>query len=80
MEDVVSDIPCPACGYPVEFFFDDSFRSCPNCGGRVDKNEERLQRDFGCAIWCDAAEECLSTEAYTKIKKGKAAKKKSRSI
>lgn len=71
IEDVVTNIPCPRCGYAVELFFDDVFRSCPECGQRVDKNPEKLQKDFGCAVWCEAAEECLSLDTVGKIKKNK---------
>jgi len=30
-----------------------------------------LKKDFGCANWCDSAEDCLSPAAYAKIKKSK---------
>ena len=74
IQDVVSEIICPFCFFSIEFFFDDSSRLCPNCGKRVDKSEEKLQMDFGCAVWCDAAEQCMSPEAYSKIKRGRARK------
>ena len=71
IEDAITNIPCPRCGYAVELFFDDPYRPCPQCGRRVDKDQERMQRDFGCAVWCEAAEDCLSPESVGKIKKAK---------
>jgi len=71
IEDAVSERACPSCKYPVEFFFDDVSRICPNCGEHLEKDEDLLKKDFGCAVWCDSAEECLSPAAYAKIKKGK---------
>lgn len=71
IEDAVSERPCPLCRYPVEFFFDDVSRICPNCGKRIEKDEDMLRKDFGCAIWCNSAENCLSPDAYAKIKKSK---------
>ena len=71
LEDAVSERACPFCRYPIEFFFDDVSRICPECGKRIDKDEDLLKKDFGCAVWCDSAEECLSPDAYAKIKKSK---------
>ncbi len=71
IEDVVSERPCPFCSYPLEFFFDDVSRKCPKCGKRIEKDKEILEKDFGCAIWCDAAEDCLGPATYAKIKKSK---------
>lgn len=69
IEDAVSERPCPVCKYPVEFFFDDVSRICPNCGNHIEKDEDMLKKDFGCANWCDSAEDCLSPAAFAKIKK-----------
>ncbi|MFC2167382.1 hypothetical protein ACFLRW_00205 [Acidobacteriota bacterium] len=71
IEDAVSERPCPSCEYPVEFFFDDISRICPNCGRSIEKDEDTLKKDFGCATWCDSAEDCLSPAAYSQIKKRK---------
>jgi len=71
IEDVVSERPCPFCKYLVEFFFDDVSRICPNCGRSVEKDEDTLRKDFGCANWCDSDENCLSPSSYAKIKKRK---------
>ena len=71
IDEVVSERPCPFCKYPMEFFFDDVSRICPKCGHPVEKDDERIIKDFGCAFWCDSAEECLSPAAYARIKKSK---------
>lgn len=48
---------CPECGHPVEFFKDDTTRKCGGCGHRfVNPN-----MDFGCASYCEYAEQCLGT-------------------
>ncbi len=46
---------CPKCGAMVEFFKDDSRRTCPGCGEKVMNPE----MDFGCATYCPYAEQCL---------------------
>jgi len=48
---------CPQCGYPVEFFKDDTARKCGRCGHRF----VNPQMDFGCAAYCPYAEQCLGT-------------------
>jgi len=50
----VFDLPCPACGEPIEFFKTDPLRRCPNCG--YASPNPRL--DAGCAQWCPHAELC----------------------
>jgi endogenous inhibitor of DNA gyrase (YacG/DUF329 family) len=55
----IFNVPCPACGKPVEFFKDDSSRKCPTCGYRF--RNPRL--DLGCAEWCPYAEQCLGEMA-----------------
>jgi len=62
IEDVISDIPCRQCGTAVEFFFDDLSRTCPECGALVEKCEERVRKDFKCAVWCEAASDCLGPD------------------
>ena len=48
-----------------------SLYRCPNCGARISKSDIQLLKDFGCADWCDAAEKCLGSELYTKLKRAK---------
>ncbi|MDO9586064.1 MAG: HD domain-containing protein [Syntrophales bacterium] len=47
--------PCPKCGWPVEFFKDESTRKCKNCGNKM----VNPRMDFGCAAYCQYAEQCL---------------------
>ncbi len=53
--EAVFEAPCPHCGNELEFFKDDSQRSCKKCGNRV--LNPRI--DFGCAAYCSHAEQCL---------------------
>lgn len=46
---------CPKCGNPVEFFKDDTTRTCRNCGHRF----LNPSMDFGCAAYCPYAEQCI---------------------
>ena len=75
-EEVVCNLICPFCAAEVEFFFDDKTRICPECGNKVAKSDIQLLKDFGCAEWCEAAEKCIGTEMYSKIKKAKERKKR----
>jgi hypothetical protein len=51
----IFDADCPKCGKQVEFFKDDTSRKCGNCGHRfVNPN-----MDFGCAAYCQFAEQCI---------------------
>ena len=51
----IFDVDCPKCGKLVEFFKDDTSRKCGNCGHRfVNPN-----MDFGCAAYCQFAEQCI---------------------
>ncbi|MFH1102913.1 MAG: HD domain-containing protein [Pseudomonadota bacterium] len=53
----IFEAKCPKCGKTVEFFKDDTARKCGNCGHRfVNPN-----MDFGCASYCEYAEQCLGT-------------------
>lgn len=67
IDEVVSSIECPDCGEEIEFFFDDGVRVCPGCGARVKKSDKRLLKDFGCAAWCNAAEDCLGPQLYSRF-------------
>lgn len=55
--EAVFESPCPHCGNVLEFFKDDSQRSCKQCGNRV--LNPRI--DFGCAAYCSHAEQCLGS-------------------
>jgi hypothetical protein len=48
---------CPKCGQGVEFFKDDSQRTCRNCGHKM----LNPKIDFGCASYCPHAEQCLGS-------------------
>lgn len=53
----IYEVKCPKCEKPVEFFKDDTARKCGHCGHRfVNPN-----MDFGCAAYCQYAEQCLGT-------------------
>ncbi len=53
----VFDAPCPHCGNEMEFFKDDSQRICSNCGHKT----LNPKIDFGCASYCQHAEQCLGS-------------------
>ncbi len=48
---------CPECGNDVEFFKDDTARKCGKCGHKF----VNPKMDFGCASYCQYAEQCLGT-------------------
>jgi len=48
---------CPKCGHSVEFFKDDTARKCHHCGHRF----VNPKMDFGCASYCEFAEQCIGT-------------------
>lgn len=53
----IYEVKCPKCEKSVEFFKDDTARKCGHCGHRfVNPN-----MDFGCAAYCQYAEQCLGT-------------------
>jgi HD superfamily phosphodiesterase len=51
----IFDTKCPECGRQVEFFKDDTTRKCNHCGHRF----VNPQMDFGCAAYCQYAEQCI---------------------
>jgi HD superfamily phosphodiesterase len=51
----IYDAKCPECDHSVEFFKDDTTRKCGNCGHRF----INPQLDFGCAGYCQYAEQCI---------------------
>lgn len=52
----IFEIPCPKCGAVVEFFKDEVRRKC-RCGHEM----VNPKMDFGCAQWCQYAEQCVGT-------------------
>ncbi len=46
---------CPKCNSVVEFFKDDPARKCSRCGHRF----LNPNMDFGCASYCEFAEQCI---------------------
>ncbi len=56
-ESAVFEAPCPKCGSIVEFFKDDTARKCSKCQHRF----VNPKMDFGCAAYCQFAEQCLGT-------------------
>jgi HD superfamily phosphodiesterase len=55
--DAIFEAPCPKCDAAVEFFKDDTSRKCDKCGHRF----PNPNMDFGCAAYCQYAEQCLGT-------------------
>ena len=53
----IFDETCPKCGHAVEFFKDDTARRCGHCGHRF----INPKMDFGCAAYCEFAEQCIGT-------------------
>lgn len=51
----IYEVKCPQCGSPVEFFKDDTQRTCKQCGHRF----LNPHMDFGCAAYCPYAEQCI---------------------
>lgn len=56
-EGAIFEVNCPTCGKVVEFFKDDTARKCSGCGHRF----VNPKMDFGCAAYCQYAEQCLGT-------------------
>ncbi len=51
----IFEVKCPMCQHDVEFFKDDTSRKCGNCGHRF----VNPSMDFGCASYCQFAEQCI---------------------
>lgn len=51
----IFEAKCPKCGEEVEFFKDDTTRSCRQCGHRF----LNPNLDFGCASYCQYADQCI---------------------
>ena len=56
-QDAIFEEKCPKCGRDVEFFKDDTSRKCPHCDHRF----VNPKMDFGCAAYCQFAEQCIGT-------------------
>jgi len=53
--EAIYDATCPKCEKLVEFYKDDTSRKCGHCGHRF----VNPKMDFGCATYCQFAEQCL---------------------
>ena len=53
--DAIFDTKCPDCGADIEFFKDQTTCKCKNCGKQV----INPKMDFGCASYCQYAEQCM---------------------
>jgi hypothetical protein len=51
----IFEVKCPECGAQVEFFKDDTYRRCQECGFQF----LNPSMDFGCASYCRYAERCI---------------------
>lgn len=54
-EYAIFETKCPECGHPMEFFKDDTTRRCGGCQKKI----VNPKMDFGCASYCQFAEQCL---------------------
>ena len=55
--EAIFEVECPKCTKAVEFYKDDTTRSCSHCGHRF----VNPKMDFGCAAYCKFAEQCIGT-------------------
>ena len=53
--DAIFDVKCPQCGKDLEFFKDEPTRTCKECGHKI----VNPKMDFGCASYCQFAEQCV---------------------
>jgi Zn ribbon nucleic-acid-binding protein len=56
-KNAVFETECPECGHTLEFFKDDTTRLCKNCQKKI----VNPKMDFGCASYCNFAEQCLGS-------------------
>lgn len=56
-ENAIFEVACPKCQTLVEFYKDDTSRKCGGCGHRF----VNPKMDFGCASYCQYAEQCIGT-------------------
>lgn len=54
-ENAIFEVACPKCQAQVEFYKDDTSRKCGSCGHRF----VNPRMDFGCASYCQYAEQCI---------------------
>ncbi len=57
----IFEFPCPMCDTSIEFWKDESVRTCPKCKTQI----RNPRMDLGCAKWCLFAKECLKRLALT---------------
>lgn len=55
---------CSNCDTEVEVWADEMSRPCPKCGTRVFQENQGAS----CLDWCPAAEECVGSELYQRLK------------
>lgn len=53
--DAIFDSKCPECGTEIEFFKDQTTCKCNGCGKKI----VNPRMDFGCASYCQYAEQCM---------------------
>ena len=56
-DDAIFEVECPKCGTSIEFYKDDTTRKCSHCEHRL----VNPKMDFGCASYCQFAEQCMGT-------------------
>ena len=56
-DDAIFEVNCPKCAKAIEFYKDDTTRKCGHCGHRL----VNPKMDFGCASYCQFAEQCMGT-------------------
>ncbi len=56
-DDAIFNADCPKCGTSIEFYKDDTTRKCSHCDHRF----VNPKMDFGCASYCQFAEQCMGT-------------------
>ncbi len=56
-DDAIFEVNCPKCGTAIEFYKDDTTRKCGHCDHRL----VNPKMDFGCASYCQFAEQCMGT-------------------
>ncbi len=64
-KEAIFETKCPECGTPIEFFKDDTSRKCSGCGKRI----VNPKMDFGCAAYCQFAEQCIGALPEEFLKK-----------
>ncbi len=64
-KEAIFESKCPECGTKIEFFKDDTSRKCSGCGKRI----VNPKMDFGCAAYCQFAEQCIGALPEEFLKK-----------